>query len=202
MSTEPPAEAATSPPPRRRLRAVLLLATLAGVAIAGLLVDRAMTAEHLSTGNGMNRFPGEPVDDPFDDEERVVEVAYRHGAEYSFDFTLTNDSRWAVRVLGFPRSRGESLLRQVGVDMDTTPFEEATETFVRFRPFTLKGGGEAVIRVHSRFANCEHYGPGSSATITAVAIRSRVLWATRTHFVDLPTGVQVAAPPAGSCPAR
>jgi hypothetical protein len=130
----------------------------------------------------------------------VVEVAYDHGAAYSFDFTLTNDSRWPVRVVGFPRF--DSLLRQVAVAVDTTPFDDPTNEFVRFRPFTLGRGDSAIVRVNTRFANCEHFGPGSLATITAVAVRSRVLWATRTRFVDLLTGIQVPAPPAGSCPER
>ena len=168
------------------------------LAVAGVLVNRSISADPFSTGNGMSRFPGERVDDPFDVEADVVEVAYRHDTDSSFVFSLTNESRWPVRIVGFPRF--DSLLRQVAVDVDPTAFDGPTPKFVGFRPFTLAGGDAAAVWVHTRFANCDGFGPSTFATVTALAIRFRVLWATRTRFVELPTGIQVPAPPGSGCP--
>ncbi len=175
-----------------------LVAALAAIVmlVAVVAVHRSVTAEALAADGPMSRFPGETVEDPFD--EAVVEVPYRHGEEYSFDFTLVNHSPWPTRVVAFPRSRFDALLRVRNVEVDQTPFHNATG-FVAFHPFSLGSDGSVVVRVHARFANCDHYGSGSASVLTAVRIRHRTLWATRTHFVALPVGVQVPSPPAGDC---
>jgi hypothetical protein len=184
----------------RRLAPLVAALAAIVVLVAIVAVHRSVTAESLAADGPMSRFPGQTVEDPFDDEA-VVEVPYRHDEEYSFDFTLVNHSRWPTRVVGFPVSRFDALLRLRNVEVDQTPFGDAPR-FVTFRPFSLGSDRSVVVRVHARFANCGSYGPGSSSTLTAVAIRHRTLWATRTRFVDFPTGIEVPAPPLGSCPER
>lgn len=179
-----------------------LVAALAAIVVlvAVVVVHRSVTAESLAADGPLSRFPGETVEDPFDDN-REVAVPYRHGDEYSFDFTLVNDSRWPTRVIDFPLPHFDALLSATGVSVDHTPFDDKSG-FATFHPFILGSGQSVIVRVHARFANCGDYGPDSASTLTAVAFRHRTLWATRTHFVDLPVGVETPVPAAGDCPER
>lgn len=189
-----------APAPRRRTRlvpvalAVLLLAGAVGV----FLVHRSVTRPLLSGNGSMGRFPGEDVESNFDEREEV-RVDYQNGGTYTFEFSLRNESRWPVRVVDFPiDDDGLGLLEPFGFAVDTTPLEGPTRTFVPFSPFTIDPGEEALVEVQARFQGCEHYGADTFATLLALEVRYRALWATRTRFVDLPVGVQVPAP--DSCP--
>ena len=199
-----PVESRMEPPEpasRRTVLSIVLAATLIVALVAAVVVHRSISGEFLAADGAYSRFPGETVEDPFsDDDEREAEVPYRHGEEYSFEFTLVNHSRWPTRILGFPASDG-GLLRQTAVAVKDTPFVDDAG-FRPFHPFTMASGESMVVRVRGRFEGCADFEPDSFAGLTAVAVRHRTLWATRTHFVDLPTGIQVPAPPPGDCPER
>ena len=193
MTTDRPPAAGAG----HRWLSVFAVATIVVVGVAAAMVHRSLTGELLVAGTGSGAFPGQPVEDP-PEERPLVAVDYHHHAEYRFEFTVTNQSRWPVRIVDFPGLDG--LLRQVDVAVDRTPFQAAAP-FDPSRPLvSLNAGEEAIIRVRARFANCEHHSPGTQSTLSAVPVGYRALWATRTQLVELPTAIQVAAPPETECP--
>ena len=185
--------------PRRRRRLLAVAAVLALVATTGVvLLHRSITGDLLSSDSGMGAFPGEDVEEPFQERDEV-QVSYEHNGGYTFAFSLRNESRWAVRVVGFPVAPDDSMLQPMAFSVDTTPSEVPIQTSTRFRPFTIDPGDFVVVQVEARFANCDRYGPNSAATLVSLPVQYRALWATRTRWVDLPTAVRVPAPE--TCPA-
>jgi hypothetical protein len=194
----------TPPPPpsrrRRRLVGAVVAVIVLAAAVGVFLVHRSVSRELLTAteGNTIGAFPGERVDDAFGERD-VVQVAYQHGGTYTFEFTINNPSRWDVRISDFPLARDLGMLRPVNVAIDTTPFEGPDRTFTAFHPFTVGAGDAAIVQVRTRFANCDRFDSGNSATVESLPVRYRTLWATRTSDLELPTAIQVDAPQ--TCPA-
>jgi hypothetical protein len=195
---EPPTSARI---PRRRLPAAVLTVGLLAVVVGLFLVQRSITGDLLTatSGNRISAFPGERVDEPFGERD-AVEVAYRHGETYTFEVTINNPTRWNVRVSDFPLTPDLGMLQPVDFAIDTTPFDAPDRTFTPFRPFTIRAGEAAMVRVRTRFANCDRFDPGHSSTLVALPVRYRALWATQTSNIELPTFVRVDSPE--DCPTR
>jgi hypothetical protein len=180
-------------PRHRRLLVVLISLAVLGAGLLGL--QWSVSRMLLSTDSGPSSFPGAQV------QGRVaagdeIRVAYQHGAPYEFAFTVTNYSRWPVRILDFPAF--DDLLSQRAVDLDWTPL--AGENWRPFHPFTLGSDDSVLIRIRTEFAHCDRYSTGGSDSVHGVPIRYRTLWLTRTRFLDLPTTINVPAPARGGCP--
>src|SRR5687768_13775594 len=154
---------------RRNVRPLLLAAVAVVALMAAFFVQRSVTGEFLATDGSYSRFPGELVKGAPVDDRPEVEVAYRHGEEYSFEFTLVNHSRWPTRILAISDARS-GLLRRTGVAIKDMPSTDDA-AFTPFHPFTIGGRGSKVIRVTSRFDGCANFGPNSAATLTAAAVR-------------------------------
>jgi hypothetical protein len=174
--------------------AAFALAATTGV----VLMHRAVTGDLLSSDSGMSAFPGEDVEEAFQERDEV-RVNYEHNGGYTFAFSLRNESRWAVRVMGFPVAPNDSMLQPVAFFVDTTPSEVPIQASIPFQPFTIDPGDSVLVQVEARFANCDRYSPNSASTLVSMPVQYRALWATRTHWIDLPTAVRVPAPE--SCPA-
>lgn len=195
----------TAPESRARRRALLpLIAAGAALVVAllvALVINRSITGEFLVAGGDYDRFPGEYVGRPVGYDRPRVTVAYQPGEEYSFDFRLENESRWATRILEFPGS-GSGLLRRAAVDIreDLSDDDDDDDVFTPFRPFTLESGEAVVVRITSRFERCGSFATIGADVVEDVAIRHRTLWATRTDRVDLATAINVPVPEV--CPER
>jgi hypothetical protein len=183
--------------PRQGVRRILAVGVALFLFAGIVLLHRSVTGDLLSNDGGMSAFPGEDVVEPFREGDEV-QVNYQHNGRYTFAFTLQNESRWAVRVVGFPVTSDASMLQPVAFSVDTTPSEVPLQTPTRFHPFTIDPGNSALVQVEARFANCEGFGADTSSTLVSLPVRYRALWATRTRWIDLPTAVQVPAPE--SCP--
>ena len=174
-----------------------LLAALMAVVVVGavpLSVQHSLDRSLLSTDGGPSSFPGEQVHrrSATGDE---VRVAYQQGGPYEFAFTLTNDSRWPVRILGFPTFDG--VLSQRSIAIDWTPL--ADDDARPFRPFTLGAEDSVLVRMRAQFAHCDRYPAGGSAMVHHLPVRYRALWVTRTRSLGLPTTIDVPVPSRGGC---
>jgi hypothetical protein len=191
-----------TPEPSSRRRALFLPLLVAGAVVIALVfaivIHRSITSGFLFAGGTFDRFPGEPVERRLGDDRSQVLVAYRQGEEYSFDFRLENESRWATRILGFPGS-GSALLRRTSVDI-REDLSDDDAVFTPFHPFTLGSGESVVVRIISRFEGCGSFVTIGADERRAAAVRHRTLWATRTDSVDLPTTIRIPAPEL--CPER
>ena len=159
-----------------------------------LSVQHSLDRSLLSTDGGPSSFPGEQVHrrSATGDEVRVV---YRQGGPYEFAFTLTNDSRWPVRILSFPAFDG--VLSQRSIAIDWTPL--ADDDARPFRPFTLGAEDSVLVRMRAQFAHCDRYPAGGSAMVHRLPVRYRALWVTRTRSLGLPTTIDVPVPSRGGC---
>jgi hypothetical protein len=184
-----------------RSRALLPLIVVVALVVALLVpivIHRSITSESLFAGGTFDRFPGERVEQQLGDDRPQVMIAYRQGEEYSFDFRLENESRWATRIVEFPGS-GSGLLRRTSVDIrEDLSGDDAA--FTPFRPFTLESGEAVVVRITDRFEGCGSFVTIGTDVVRDVDIRHRTLWATRTDSVDLATVINVPVPEA--CPER
>jgi hypothetical protein len=187
----------SSPALLRSTRHRRLVVALMAVVVAGAVpfnVQRSLGQNLLSTDVGPSSFPGEQVHrrSATGDE---VRVAYQQGGPYEFAFTVTNYSRWPVRILGFPAFDG--VLSQRSVAIDWTPL--ADDDARPFQPFTLGAEDSVLVRMRTQFADCDRYPAGTFATMHRVPVRYRALWVTRTRSVDLPAAIDVPVPPRGGC---
>lgn len=103
---------------RALLLPLLVVVALVVALLVPIVIHRSITSESLFAGGTFDRFPGERVEQQLGDDRPQVMVVYRQGEEYSFDFRLSNESRWATRILEFPGS-GSALLRRTSVDLAT-----------------------------------------------------------------------------------
>jgi hypothetical protein len=180
---------------RHRLLTAVVAVVLLAAAVGAVLVHRSVARELLTAteGNAIGAFPGDDVDDTFAERD-VVKATYQEGEAYTFEFTINNPTRWSARVLDFPVTPDFGMLQPVSISIDTTPFDGPDRTFTPFRPLTIDAGEAAMVRVHTRFADCERFDPGHSSTLAAIPVRYRALWATQTTDIELPTFIRVDAP--------
>jgi hypothetical protein len=172
-------------------RKLAVVAALAVVLIGGLLLYPAVTKVPLSSHYA--DFPdSHRVENPAATDGFAVEVVYSHGAPYAFSFTVHNNSVFPVEIVRFPSQTWGGLLMPVSVAVD------GSEARPMRQSFTIGPRRTATLEVRTRFGNCQAFGPDSGATLLAIPVRYRVLWFTRTDFIELPGGLQVNAP--DSCP--
>lgn len=140
---------------------------------------------------------------PTDDDGFLV--TYRDRTLTRGLLSLRNDGRVAVRVERVGAARvaegGEwhGLVDFRPERNGLNPPDDNAYDAPPFRAFTLRPGEGRSVSVALWLDNCEHNGPGTTMTLTAVPVTYRVFGMRRTQLVRLGTPWSVTAP-AASCP--
>lgn len=176
----------------RNLILIGLALTAIGLAIGGAVwID---TYQPLVYGNsGMD--PEHVVFPPAGGEYVVA----RKGRPFRFGFTVRNDGRFTVRVLGVPTLYGYPFRAHLWASGPTRtggmPLPER-----RFRPIDLKPGWTLALYLIGRYA-CTYQAPaGSSTTLGGLPVRFSFLWRTTTATIVLPEELTLLLPKNVGCP--
>jgi hypothetical protein len=177
--------------PRNLVATVVLLAAL-GLGIGAIAwVD---SYQPLVWGNGGM----DPANVVFPRGGGEYAVAHK-GRPFQFGFTVRNDGRFTVRILGVPELRGYPFRAQLWASGPTIrggmPLPER-----RFKPIDLKPGWTLVLYLVGRYA-CTYQAPaGSSTTLAELPVRYSFLWRTATTWIDLHEQLAILLPKKVGCP--
>lgn len=121
------------------------------------------------------------------------------GSPFRFGFTVRNDGRFTVRVLGVPELRGYPFRAHLWASGPTIrggmPLPER-----RFKPIDLKPGWTLVLYLVGHYACTYQAPPGSSTTLAELPVRYRFLWRTATTTIDLHEQLAILLPENVGCP--
>lgn len=137
-----------------------------------------------------------------DGEGAYAFVPYRHGEDYTFEFSVYNDGR-DVRITDIPFP-DTGYLEPVEVRIQHDPFGErpgaartATvsdiDASVPFEPFTFRAGEQIGVFVRTRFANCDMFSGGLHTSYPDQEFVVDALWGTRHIDVEFAYPVTVGA---------
>jgi hypothetical protein len=181
------------------LRVAILSVVVAALAGIGVWVARYQPLEHGSTSQ---RPAGSiEVKDPSVEDVPTVRVPYQDGTQNSFSFSIRNTGRWGVTITDFPiqhRTSAYNLLEITKAEIG--PSQGTVGSYRPFKPVSLAGGHEILIRLTGTFTDCEWYSPGGSQGYGAISVRYRFLGIARTADIALPTIIEVESPPEAQCP--
>ena len=125
-------------------------------------------------------------------------VQYEDGRTTSYGFSIRNDGRWGITVVGFGGSE------QAGGLLDHFVYRFSDTGFTvdqgAFKAFALGPGRERSIMVTARFANCESYIALAGVIYDHVTVRYKTLGMARTTEVPLGIKVEVVSPANANCP--
>lgn len=183
----------------RRLRNVIIaviVLTAIGLAIGTVVwVNRY---QPLVSGNaGMN--PEHVVFPPAGGAYVIV----RKGRPFRFGFTVRNDGRFTVRVLGVPTLYGYPFRAHLWASGPTRnggmPMPER-----RFHPVDLKPGWTLALYLVGRYACTVRQPAGSSTTLGAPPVRYSFLWKTGTARIASPSEdyLTLLLPKSVGCPSN
>lgn len=169
----------------RNLVLIVVVLTVIGLAIGAVVwID---SYQPLVFGNGtMN--PEGAVEAPVGG----VSVVFHEGRPFRYGFTVRNDGRYTVRVLGVPEVHGLPIAVRVLMSGPTRnggmPLPSG-----RFRPLDLKPGYTLALYLqgvyHARAGDC---GPGSfSEILYSFPVRFSFLWKTATTDIPLPENLAI-----------
>jgi hypothetical protein len=126
-------------------------------------------------------------------------VVVRKGRPFRFGFTVRNDGRFTVRVLGVPTLYGYPFRAHLWASGPTKnegmPLPER-----RFKPVDLKPGWTLALYLVGHYA-CTYQAPaGSSTTLGELPVRFSFLGKTRNTTIDLPDDLTLLLPKGVGCP--
>ena len=175
-----------------------LLALLAALVAGGAGV--LVRYQPLRTGSSSQSPQGSKGVDSTDssDGRTTYLVQYQDGRTASYGFSIRNDGRWGITVVGFGGSEQTGgLLDHFVYRMSDTGF---TVDEGAFKPFALGPGKERSIIVMATFANCESYIALAGVIYDHVTVRYKTLGIERTTEVPFGIKVEVVSPANANCP--
>lgn len=112
-----------------------------------------------------------------------VSVAFRKGQPFHYGITLQNSGRFAVRILGVPKSNldfysGRLLMSDLAHGFPPKSLE-------RFHPFDLKPGESRWLLLDGVYACTTGTGKGTAITREVLPVRFSFLWRTATASIPL-----------------
>ena len=181
------------------VRIVLVIVVLLVVAASVVSVRGVASYDPLEAGT-TSIYPGAKRMEATAGEPETYELPYRHGAEGSVSFSVSNRGRWGVKIVDFPilHQRIFSLFKIAAVEVGDPAHQDRAS--VRFAPFTLGPDEERLITLRGVFTDCDHYEAGSGNAFESFQVRYRFLWSTRTESVPLPARLKVTSPEDAGCP--
>ena len=122
---------------------------------------------------------------------------YEHGREFHYVFSVRNDGRMPVKVLGFPASLGEDFY----VVIDEVLFDPDGDNrgYVSFEPVTLKPGDELLVRVRAHLANCRGAYADTIEGHSSHPVRYEIAGVTRNQDVPIQP-FSIVGPRRADCP--
>jgi len=178
---------------KKRRAPSLLITGVVGLVIALLAGGAGVLVRYqpLRPGTTSMQVAGsEQVDSTDQSDPRPTEqVHYVDGRTITFGFSITNGGHWGVTVTGFSESTGGLL--------EDFAFQDEGSAF---KPFALRPGAGRGITVTARFANCEAYATGTSATLESVFVRFTIFGLRRTADIPLSQKIAVLSPSNADCP--
>jgi HAAS domain-containing protein len=126
-------------------------------------------------------------------------VVARKGRPFRLGFTVRNDGRFTVRILGVPTLYGYPFRAHLWASGPTRnggmPLPER-----RFQPIDLKPGWTLALYLVGRYA-CTYQAPaGSSTTLGALPVQFSFLWRTATTTIVLADDLTLLLPKHAGCP--
>jgi hypothetical protein len=138
-----------------------------------------------------------PLDSSPSPGQAGVTVVFHKGRPFLYGITIHNDDRFAVRVLGVPKSpldfyKGHLLMSQdQSGRLDERPLE-------RFHPFDMKPGSFRWLVFKGVYACTTGAGAGIATDWEAIPVRFSFLWRTATAWIPLDSPLRFTFPKA--CP--
>lgn len=175
--------------PRTVILAVLAL-TVVGLGIGA--VEWIDSYQPLVFGNGAMD-PQGAVEEP----TGGVSVVFHEGRPFRYGFTIRNDGRYAVRVLGVPKLHGIPVAVRVLMSGPTRNGGMPLPTG-RFRPLDLRPGYTLVLYLKGVYD--EPCGDRSGSILWySFPVRFRFLWRTSTVQIPLPETLAFVFPKGAGC---
>lgn len=127
-------------------------------------------------------------------------VVVHTGRPFRYGFTVRNDGRFTVRVLGMPKLYGFPFTARLMMSGPTRNGGMPLPS-KRFRPVDLKPGYTLALYLVGRYACNVGMSPGSSTTLGgSFGVRYGFLWRTATATIHLPDEVVLLFPEGVGCP--
>jgi hypothetical protein len=174
---------------RRPRNLILLVLSLSVIGLAIGVVVWVDSYQPLAFAGGTQL----PPDSKASPGAAGVSVVFRKGHPFEYGISIQNTGRFAVRVLGVPKSvtdfySGRLLMSkdQTG-HMDEKPLEP-------FHPFDMSPGSFRWLVFKGVYACTTGMGPGSAGIMGAVPVRFRFLWRTATTSIPLDEPLTLAFP--------
>jgi hypothetical protein len=112
-------------------------------------------------------------------------VTWRNGRPFRYGFTIVNNGRFPVRVLGVPYGPALPFTARLLTNGPSTPVDFMTGPYRRFQPFTLKPGAMTLLLLKGVYACNSGTGPGPSVAIDELPVRFSFLWSKKTVWIPL-----------------
>ena len=112
-------------------------------------------------------------------------VIFHKGRPFRYGFTIVNNGRFTVRVLGVPYAPFLPFTARLLTNGPSTPRLFMSGPYRRFKPFDLKPGQMTLLLLRGAYACHSGTGPGPSVAIDALPVRFSFLWRTTTAEIPL-----------------
>lgn len=181
---------------RRRglIAAVIVLALLLGLGLAGVLWVRPMLAydaieegSNSSVGDRGRRIDAGPFGD-------YVSKRYVGGGRTTAEVSIANTGDRDVEVvqLGDMSERVDVALEEVRVGTVTRNTRNGgpPSRYLAFEPFELAAGEQRGVQMRFRMGSCGSLEPGTTVTVEGLLVRYRTGFAERGEFIDLSSPIE------------